>query len=106
MNRITISTLGGLSAFAVLAGCVETGGGTASVGGGTKFLAEQRCSEAVAVMTNPDVRVERSTALASGEYEVILSVGGTQGARASWQCIGAPDGSTRAVMFRGSEGAA
>ncbi len=106
MNRSTIYKLGGLVAAAVLAGCVETGSGTASVGGGTQFLAEQRCSEAVAVMTNPDVRVERSTALSSGEYEVILSVGGTQGARAPWRCIGAPDGSTRAVMFLGSEGAA
>ena len=104
-NGKTIA-LGGLVASAVLAGCVETGGGTAAVGGGTQFLAELRCSEAVAVMTNPDVRVERSTAMASGEYEVILSVGGTQGARAPWQCIGAPDGSTRAVMFLGSEGAA
>lgn len=98
--------LGGVAAFTMLSGCIETGGGTPSIGGGTKFLAEQRCSEAVAVITNPDVRVERSMALASGEFEVILSVGGTQGARAQWQCIGAPDGSTRAVMFLGSEGAA
>lgn len=106
MNIRKSSVIGGLFGFAALTGCIETSGGTADIGGGTRFLAEQRCSEAVAVMTNPDVRVERSSALVSGEYEVILSVGGTQGPRAAWQCIGAPDGSTRAVMFLGSEGAA
>ena len=106
MTKYKILSFGGLAACVVLTGCVETSGGTPSVGGGTKFLAEQRCSEAVAVMTNPDVRVERSAVMASGEYGVILSVGGTQGPRARWQCIGAPDGSTRAVMFLGSEGAA
>ncbi|MBF9058455.1 hypothetical protein HKCCSP123_04600 [Rhodobacterales bacterium HKCCSP123] len=104
MDHKTKLAVGAL-ALTALAGCVETGG-TASVGGGTQFLAEQRCIEAVAVMTNPDVRVERATAMMSGEYEVILSVGGTSGPRAAWRCIGAPDGSTRAVSFLGSEGAA
>lgn len=106
MKRSVICSLGCLLATAVLAGCVDTEGGTAAVGGGTKFLAEQRCVEAVAVMTNPDVRVAQSTGMASGEYEVILSVGGTQGARALWQCIGRPDGTTREVMFLGNEGTA
>lgn len=104
MENKTLLAVGAV-ALAALAGCVETGG-TASVGGGTQFLAEQRCVEAVSVMTNPDVRVESATAMMSGEYEVILSVGGTGGPRAPWRCIGAPDGSTRAVSFLGSEGRA
>lgn len=95
----------GIAVLGALAGC-DAPTGSATVGGGTKFLAEQRCSEAVAVMTNPDVRVERSTPLASGEYEVILSVFVADRPRAPWRCLGAPDGSTRAVEFIGSEGSA
>lgn len=102
-NRIAV--IAALAGAGLLSACDETASGGGG-GGEAQRLAEIRCSEAVAAQTNPDVVVLRSTPLASGEVEVVVGVGLGSGPRAPWRCIGAPDGSTRAVQFMGSEGAA
>lgn len=93
------------AAVALLAGCVEsTGGSRPSTGAvpGTPSLAEQGCLRDVTRTTNnPDV-VMLSSSYSEAGTEVIVGVGPD---RARWRCIGYKDGTTSSIMSLTNEGA-
>ncbi len=99
-----IATASALAALTLLAGCVESTGGTRPTAGapaGTPSLAEQGCLRDVTRETgNPDV-VLLSSSFSQAGTEVIVGVGPN---RARWRCIGYQDGSTSSIMSLTNEG--
>jgi hypothetical protein len=89
------------AAVTLLAGCVESTGGTRSTAAGTPSLAEQGCLRDVSRSTNnPDVVILSSSYSEAGT-EVIVGVGPD---RARWRCIGYKDGATSSIMSLTNEG--
>jgi len=92
------------AALTLLAGCVESTGGTrqsTTPASKTPSLAEQGCLRDVTRSTNnPDV-VLLSSSYSEAGTEVIVGVGPN---RARWRCIGYKDGTTSSIMSLTNEG--
>ena len=90
-------------ASAVLAGCVEdTGGSATAAGNAPEAAARQACLRAPIEETGTSNVSVGSSSFSEAGTEVILVVGPQQ---AAWQCIGYRDGSTTRPMSLTNEGA-
>jgi len=103
MSILTKSTIAA-AALTLLAGCVETTGGTkpaAAPSSKTPNAAEQACLRDVTRTTNnPDV-VLLSSSFSQAGTEVIVGVGPQQ---ARWRCIAYADGTTADIQSLTDEG--
>lgn len=102
----TIQLATAATILTLLAGCVETTGGTRPVTGampgtGTPTLAEQGCLRDVSRTTNNGDVVLLSSSFSQAGTEVIVGVGPQ---RARWRCIGYEDGATADIMSLTDEG--
>lgn len=104
MNQF-IKIASAAAALTLIAGCVESTGGTrpsTATTSGTPSLAEQGCLRDVTRTTNNQDVVLLSSSYSEAGTEVIVGVGPD---RARWRCIGYKDGTTADIMSLSDEGA-